>query len=147
MIVVGPEVVEWVAKRTNEYGNFGAAQGIGWARHGSLVAGVVYCDYNGPNIVGHIAAEGQNWLTRTFLWAMFDYPFNQAKCRRLTAPVGEGNSKSRRFVQHLGFTHETTLEGAHPSGDLLVYRLWRHDCRYLREPYANTRPDLLRAAA
>lgn len=147
MIVVGKGVVEWIAKRTNEFGGFGTDIGIGWARRGQLVAGVAYADWNGPNVVCHIAAAGKNWATREYLRTIFDYPFCQLKAKRITVCVGEGNSDSNRFVRHLGFTHETTLDGAHPSGNLLVYRLWRHDCRYLREPYAITRPDLLRAAA
>ncbi len=147
MIVTGRGVVEWIAKRTNEFGGFGTDIGIGWARHGELVAGVAYADWNGPNVVCHIAAVGKYWATRQYLRTIFDYPFNQQNVARITVCVGEGNSASRRFVGHLGFTLEATLERAHPSGNLLVYRMFRHDCRYLREPYAQTRPDLLRAAA
>lgn len=148
MLVTGQGVVKWVAARTNEHGNFGAATGIGWAKRGELVAGVAYAEWNGPNVVCHIASDGsKRWATREYLWTIFDYPFRQVGAKRITVCVGEGNSASRRFVKHLGFTHEATLEGAHPSGDLLVYRLWRRECRYLKEPYATFRPDLLRAAA
>lgn len=131
-LVVGEGVVEWVAKRTNEFGNFGAAQGIGWERDGSLVAGVVYAEWNGPNVVCHIASDGsRRWATRTFLWTIFDFPFTQLRVKRITVCVGEGNLPSRRFVEHLGFTLETTLEGAHPSGDLMIYRLFRDSCRWI----------------
>lgn len=148
MIVTGPEVVEWVAKRTNEFGNFGCARGIGWSNQGVIAAGVVYAEWNGPNVVCHIASDGsRRWLTKKYLWTIFDYPFNQLKVKRITVCVGEGNSNSRRFVEHLGFTLEATLNSAHPSGNLLVYRLWRHDCRFLRMPYATSRTVLLRAAA
>lgn len=148
MLHIGPDVVPWVAKRTNEFGNFGAAVGIGWKKGGELVAGVAYCEWNGPNVVCHIASDGsKRWATREFLRVIFDYPFRQLKVGRITVCVGKGNRPSRRFVEHLGFTHEATLEGAHPSGDLLVYRLRRQDCRYLRWPYAESGTDLLRAAA
>lgn len=131
MIVVGPEVVQWVATRTNEHGNFGAAVGIGWARHGQLVAGVAYNEFNGVNMNAHIAAEGKHWLTRKFLWAMFHYPFVQAGVQRLTGLVGEGNMAARRFDEHLGFDFETQLTGAHPTGDLLVYVMWKRNCKWL----------------
>ncbi len=147
-LTIGSHVVEWVAKRTNEYGNFGAAQGIGWERNGSLVAGVAYAQWNGANVVCHIASDGsRRWATRAYLWTIFDYPFNQLSVKRITVEVGEGNSASRRFVRHLGFTLEATLDSAHPSGDLLVYRMFRQDCRYLRMPYAKSGTVLLRAAA
>jgi RimJ/RimL family protein N-acetyltransferase len=127
--------VEWVAKRTNEYGNFGSAQGIGWAKAGSLVAGVVYAEWNGPNVVCHIAAEGRRWLTRSYLWTIFDYPFVQLDCQRITVCVGEGNKDSRRFVTSLGFEQEAALKGAHPTGDLLVFRLFKDDCRWISQDF------------
>ena len=146
-LVIGKEVVSWVARRTNEFGGFGTDIGIGWERGSYLVAGVAYADWNGPNVVCHIAAEGKRWATRQYLWTIFDYPFNQLKVDRITVCVGEGNAASRRFVEHLGFTMEAELAGAHSTGHLRIYRLWRDECRYLRAPYAPSRPDLLRAAA
>ena len=148
MIALGPQVVEWVAKRTNEFGGFGTDIGIGWMRGGLIVAGVAYADWNGPNVVCHIASDGRrHWATRQYLWTIFDYPFNQLKVKRITVCVGEGNRASRRFVEHLGFTLEAELAGAHPTGALRIYRQMRDECRYLKEPYALTRPDLFRAAA
>ena len=133
-LVIGPEVVKWVARRTNEFGRFGTDIGIGWARDGRLVAGVAYADWNGPNVVCHIASDGsRRWATREYLWTIFDYPFNQLKVKRITVCVGEGNGDSRRFVQHLGFRLESTLRAAHPSGDLLVYSMFSEQCRWLNE--------------
>lgn len=137
MILVGPSVIDWVAKRTNEHGNFGAAVGIGWAKLGRLVAGVVFNEYNGANICMHVASDGtRRWMTREFLRVCFDYPFNQAKVKRITGLVGEGNCEARRFDEHIGFTLETRLRGAHPTGDLLVYVMWRDDCKWLRLNHA-----------
>lgn len=147
MIVTGKGVVDWVARRTNEFGSFGTDIGIGWQRDGRLVAGVAYADWNGPNVVCHIAADGKYWATRAYLRTIFDYPFNQLKVNRITVCVGEGNRASRRFVEHLGFILEAELAGAHSTGHLRIYRLWRDECRYLKAPYALPRADLLRAAA
>lgn len=137
-ICTGTFVVNWVAEQTNEYGNFGCATGIGvqeW--HGAtkcwrLIAGVAYADFNGPNVVCHIASDGsKRWMSREYLATIFDYPFNQMKVKRITVCVGEGNGASRRFVEKLGFTRETTLSQAHPTGDLLVYRMFREECRWI----------------
>ena len=149
MIVIGPEVVDWVAKRTHEHGRFGTDIGIGWARAGRLVAGVAYAEFNGPNVVCHIASDGsRKWATREYLRTIFDYPFRQLACKRITVCVGEGNADSRRFVEHLGFILEAELAEAHPTGALLIYRMDRQTCRYLKGPYAQPiRPALLRAAA
>lgn len=131
MMVIGQGVVEWVAARTNEHGNFGAAQGIGWAKGSELVAGVAYAEWNGPNVVCHIASDGsKRWAVREYLWTIFDYPFRQLGVKRITVCVGEGNIASRRFVTHLGFRREATLHDAHPTGDLLVYWMKKEWCRW-----------------
>src|SRR3990167_3607700 len=138
LIVLGKEVVQWVAKRTNEFGRFGTDIGIGWARAGKLVAGVAYADFSGPNIVCHIASDGsKKWLTRHYLWVVFDYPFNQVGVDRITVSVGEGNSDSRRLVEHFGFKIEARLKGAHRTGDLLIYALWKKDCRFIKSPFVD----------
>ena len=141
-ICIGAGVVEWVAHRTNEFGNFGCATGIGLEENigrpaWKMIAGVAYAEWNGVNVVCHIAAEGKHWATRQFLWTIFDYPFRQLKAKRITVCVGEGNSASRRFVQHLGFRLEAQLTGAHPTGDLLIYCMREPQCRWLdlRKPH------------
>ena len=132
MIVIGPAVVEWVAKRTNEFGNFGCAQGIGVTAKGELIAGVVYNEFNGANCCMHVAAlPGRMWLKYANLRVWFDYPFNQMKVKRVTALIGEGNTASRRLTEHLGFERETTLRGAHPTGDLIVYAMWKERCEWI----------------
>lgn len=135
MITIGKHVVSWVAEQTNEFGDFGTETGIGWQR-GRLVAGVAYADWNGPNIVCHIASEGKHWLTREFLWTIFDYPFNQIHCERITVCVGQGNTRSNNFVSHLGFDLEATLKSAHPTGDLHVWRMFKKDCRWISQDFA-----------
>ena len=131
-LVIGDLVTGWVARRTNEYGDFSASQAIGWERRGELVAGVVYAQWNGPNVVCHIASDGsRRWLTREYLKVMFDYPFSQLGVKRITVCVGEGNSASRRFVEHLGFELEAIHQAAHPTGALLTYRMFRESCKWI----------------
>ena len=133
MLIIGKGVVEWVAKKTGEFNCFGTDTGIGWQKNGEIVAGVAYANWNGVNVEAHIASDGtKQWLTKTFLFTMLDYPFNQLGVNRITACIGEGNKDSRRFVERLGFKLEARLEGAHPTGDLLIFRLLRQDCRFIR---------------
>jgi RimJ/RimL family protein N-acetyltransferase len=130
VIVVGSPVVEWVAKRTNEFGNFGCATGIGIEKDGVLVAGVAYNEYNGRNVNTHIAiSDGR--MTRQFLWTIFDYPFVQLNVGRITALIGEGNMKSRNLCERLGFKEEARLKDSHPTGDTLIFRMFKDECRWL----------------
>ncbi len=131
-LILGQPVIDWVTKIVNPYGHFGDANGIGWQKDGQIVAGVIYRDYNGPNVVCDIASDGsKRWMTKQYLHTIFDYPYNQMKCDRITVCVGEGNLDSRRFCEHLGFTLEARLSKAHPTGDLLVMRLFKRDCRWI----------------
>ncbi len=131
-IVYGPSIVEWVAKMTSEYGSFGAATGIGVEREGKIIAGVVYNEWNGVNCNMHVAAVPRsNWLTRNGLWYWFDYPFNQLKVNRVTALIDVANEDAIRLNEGVGFIYETRISKAAPGGDMLVYRMFREDCKWL----------------
>lgn len=98
------------------------------------MAGVLYEDFNGANIVCHIAGEG-NWASRGFLGVIFDYPFNQLNVSRITVPVASTNLKSINLVTRMGFTLESTLAQAIPDGDLHLFRMFRKECKYLEGKY------------
>jgi RimJ/RimL family protein N-acetyltransferase len=111
---------------------------IGLERDGELIGGVVYDSYSGPNIFMHIAGiAGTTWLTRNFLRAMFHYPFVQLGVDRITGPVSSCNPAAARLGRHLGFTHEATLKGAVTGGDLLLFAMWKRDCRFIGERNGN----------
>jgi RimJ/RimL family protein N-acetyltransferase len=88
-------------------------------------------------VVCHIAGEG-NWATREYLATIFDYPFRQLGVRRITVPVDSINSQSIRLVERMGFSLESVLREATPSGNLLLYCMFRDECRFLRGRYAQS---------
>lgn len=122
----------WVAARTlTTYEPDDTAIGLLDPARG-LLAGVLYQNFNGVNISVHIAAEpGSSWLTRGFLWKIFHYPFEQLGAQRLTGFVPATNLAAQRFDEHLGFTEEARLSDALPSGDLIIYRMRKSECRWL----------------
>ena len=107
-------------------------KGIVHEHDGEIIAAIVYDDYNGNNILAHIASDGsRRWLTRHFLHEMFKYPFVTQGCGRITVWIEASNTNSRRFVTNLGFTAEAVLEKAgRDGGDVLIYRMFRQECRY-----------------
>ena len=132
ILVNADEVGKWVSNKIGGTWFPGRAQALGWLRDGRIVGGVIYDEFNGVNVMAHIAGEG-NWLTKRFLWVMFDYPFTQLGVKRITAPISSSNSKAQRFVERLGFEHEATLRGAHPDGDLMIYKMTASNCRWLKD--------------
>lgn len=106
---------------------------IGLRKDGELVAGAVYEGFNNRNIWVHLAGlPGRAWLNRSFLQAGFYYPFVLCGVDRLSGYVDASNTDARRFDEHVGFREEARLKGAAvDGGDVIIYVMWRDDCRYL----------------
>ena len=126
--IIGP----WVCAHGGGEWDAGAGTEIGLCTdNGKIEAGVIYDNYNGANVMAHIAGIG-NWASnRKFLWIIFDYPFNQLKVNRITVPVAESNRLARKFVERLGFELEYEAKDAHPSGSLFIYKMMADRCRWL----------------
>ena len=122
LIVAGPAVVEWAARRTNDRGEWGLAVGIGQERDGTLEAAAVYNGWNGADLCIHLVVEGR--LSRASVTeCLWRYPFVQVGARRLSAYIAAANDRCRRLAVHAGFRWEATLKGAHRTGDLMIYVL------------------------
>ena len=106
---------------------------IGLRKDGELVAAAVYEGFNGQNMWVHLAGvPGRRWMTRDFLRAGFAYPFLVCGVQRLSGYVNSSNLAARRLDEHFGYRVEATLKGAAPDGgDVLIYVMWRKDCRYV----------------
>lgn len=130
--VIGP----WVASRIQGMQYIpGSSTGIARVKDGKIVAGVLYESCNGVNVFAHIAVD-PGGINRKFLSVIFDYPFNQLGVKRITGVVASSNTAARKLDEHLGFELEAILTGAHPEGDLLIYKMTVDKCRWLKElPY------------
>lgn len=114
-------------------GNSDKYQGLGIEEDGEIIAGVIYDNYEkGARISSHCAGIGKRWLTKTFLHMMFDYPFNQLKVNVVVNTVSSNNKDSMRFTEHLGFKQVARIEGGASDGDLIIYALYKKDCKWIR---------------
>lgn len=131
-IINGDHVGKWVAERIRGTFHSGSVS-IGLERHGVIVAGVIYEQWNGRSVVAHMAASGR--LTSAFVAAIFDYAYNVCSVQKVILPVASQNLKSGRFVRKLGFREEARIKDASPEGDIILYTLEKQDCRYLAARY------------
>lgn len=131
-LVVGfdAEVAEWVRRHLDADG-FGPCTALGFAKDGQLIGGVVYHAYRPPNIEMSIATISPDWCSRKGLKAIFEYPFNQLGCKRVTALCDSTNAKAINLVERLGYQHEGTLRQGHPDGDAEIYGMLASECRWL----------------
>lgn len=112
-----------------DYGQFTA---IAVVKENTPLAVVVYNNYIGHDIHMTIASSTPKWATRGVLRGLFDYPFNQAGCARVTACTRKGNKSARTLLEKAGFT----LEGNQRKGylgtqDMLYYGMLREECKWL----------------
>lgn len=107
--------------------------GLGWRRHGELVAGVIFENIGRHNAWVHVAAvEDKRWLNRQSVRVPFLYAFKVCGLSRLTGCVDASNMACRRFAEHLGFKPEAVLYGAaEDGGDIVIYVMWAKGCRYV----------------
>lgn len=110
-----------------------AFRAIGLYSEGEPVAFVGYDGWNGASCMMHVAIDQPKKLTRGFIQAAFDYPFNIAGCSMVLGLVPSGNVKALEFDKRLGFEQVCRLEGAHPDGALVLLSLRRDQCKWLRK--------------
>lgn len=133
-LIKGREAGDWVAGKSG--GGYFAerSEALGCVREGRVVAAVIYENWNRASVVCHFAID-RGGLVPGFCAAIFDYPFNVCGVGKIIGPVPAGNTQSQKLVQHMGFTEEARIVGAHPSGDLIFYTLSRDACRFIRGRY------------
>ena len=130
MIVVGEVVARWVAEKTGSNWTH-LCRGVGLALHGQLVAGIMYDAFTGSSIAMHSRVDDPRKVNREWLFSIFDYPFNQLGCKRVTGLVSSANLRAQRTNEHLGWKRETVLKDYFLDGDGIVYVMRQEDCRWL----------------
>ena len=132
-IVQGAEIGAWVADRIAGEFYSETSSAIGLQKDGVTVAGVIYENWNKRTVFCHIAVEGR--LTKAYLKAIFDYPFNVLNVEKIIVPVVKSNGKSIKLVQNMGFAEEARIKDGSPEGDIIFMTLARDKCRFLGVRY------------
>jgi len=109
-------------------------QVISRSENGVLLGGAVYENYTGKggSLLTHVAGFAPNWVNRDLLWVMFDYPFIQLDCTQAFSQVAAKNKASLSFCKNLGFQEVITLGGVFPDDDMILLRMKRSECRFLK---------------
>ena len=108
-------------------------EAIGLEENGELIAGVIYDTYQ-PNVrvAMHCAGIGKRWLTKEFLKYAFYYPFVQLNVKVIINTVSSNNKDSIKFTEHCGFKEVARIEGGASDGDLIIYVLYKENCKWIR---------------
>ena len=122
----------WVAKRIGITG-FGLSTAIGVQQDGQLIAGAVFHDYRNEHrqIEASIASDSPRWATRSVLYSLFAYPFNQCDANRLLVTCDESNDKAMKMNKQLGFTPEGILRQMYYPNDAIVWGMLKDECKWI----------------
>ena len=126
-------VAAWVAERMVGGAVWGGGyEALGVEQDGNLIGGVVVDEYvKDVRCSMHCAGDGKQWLSRKFLFAVFDYAFRQLGCRLIVSPVNSENTRSVKFISDIGFVEKCRIKDGSPEGDLIIFVMRREDCRWL----------------
>ena len=102
---------------------------------GEITMGVMYDHFTGSSITATIAIRQGETVTRLFLKAIFDYPFEQLGCNLIIAYVAESNTKSVNFLKKAGFVPTAEIPGAYPEGPMHIYTMTKDQCRWLEKEH------------
>jgi RimJ/RimL family protein N-acetyltransferase len=103
---------------------------------GEFVGGAVICNFRegpyGNDVEISCAAESSVAFRHGVIHAVMSYVFNQLGCIRLTAITTKKNTRTRAFLEALGFALEGNIRRAYDGKrDALIYGLMAEDCRFL----------------
>lgn len=107
---------------------------IGVVRGDLLCAVVGYNGFMGRVCFMHSAIDDPSVIDRTFVRAIFEYPFDQCGVKYIFAAVDEKNQQALDIDFRCGFElYDTLAGGAEEGSDLLLLRLTRDNCRWLKD--------------
>jgi len=104
---------------------------LGQVIDGKLRAVVVYYNFQGKSCQTHICSTGKHWMSKEYLWAMFDYPFEKLGLKVILAVIAGNNEKSLKLSRKLGFKDVAKIPDAHNDGDLVILTMRPDECRWL----------------
>lgn len=130
-MMVGKWVVDHL-RGESDIARFWPFTAIGVVRDEQLVAGVIYSNFHGHDIQMTIASIDPNWCNRAVLRCLFNYPFVQLECQRVTALIAKRNKRARALVERLGFrmegVHRRAMDGRQDS---VSYGLLNEECKWI----------------
>lgn len=140
MIVTQPKelIAEFVSHICDGSGLFGDFTALAKVDNAGIVVGVIYNNFSTDstrkiiNCEMHVAArKNAKWATREFLFHLFNYPFNEIGCKRITALVKENNVQSLKTSYRIGFKKEGVIRQGMDGQDLILLGMLRSECRFL----------------
>ena len=127
-----PIIWQWHCIKTNQ--DPGKNPGVmcaGILKNGEIIGSVIYHRFRWPDIEIGIETSDPTWCNRRILKEIFNYPFNELECRRVTATTDPSKPEVCQFLKRIGFVEEGRLRDALPHGDILILGMKHDECKWV----------------
>ena len=129
------DAARYVAEKTGVVVDMKVHRALGAYVDGQLVGGVLFTDFNGHSCAIHQAGEHPRWASKELLWSLYYFVFDALWCRVAFAYVASTNERALQITKKMGFEECATIPGVYADGDLIVLRMFKHQCKYLDIPF------------
>jgi RimJ/RimL family protein N-acetyltransferase len=80
----------------------------------------------------HVVIQKPEAMTPRIVREAFEFPFNVCGCEAVLGMVDSVNTQALEFDRRLGFEEIARIPNGGLEGDLIVFRMTRAECRWLR---------------
>lgn len=125
-----PSILRWAERRLQC--RFNNAVTLAEYQNNKIIAVVVLSSFRLSGCELSIVSDTPRWGTKRFLKEVFNFCFNHAKYKRVTAMVSVDNISSIKTVKRLGFICEGKLRKAGDNGqDMWIFSMLKNECRWI----------------
>lgn len=93
---------------------------------------VGYNGFIGRTCCMHVVIQQPEAMTPRIVREAFEFPFNVCGCEVVLGMVDSVNTQALDFDRRLGFEEIARIPNGGLEGDLIVFRMTRAECRWLR---------------
>lgn len=97
-----------------------------------VAVAVGYNSFVGKTCCMHTVIQRPDLVSPRIVREAFEYPFVVAECVAVLALVDSTNEAALKFDTKLGFKEIDRIPGGGVDGDLVVLKMLRNECRWLR---------------
>lgn len=102
------------------------------AQMDSVAVAVGYNAFIGRTCCMHTVIQRPELVSPRIVRQAFEFPFVVCNCEAVLALVDSTNEAALSFDTKLGFEEIARIPNGGPDGDLIVLRMLRADCRWLK---------------
>lgn len=126
---------DWLKPRADVDLELSSSSYMGFEENGKILGVVFFSDYDNHNIFIHLAIDNPKICQKKNIRLMFDYVFNQAKCKRVTATCDDSRDRIKKLVEGVGFKKEGLIRNMINRNDkdidVVVYGMLNNECRWI----------------